>query len=227
LFHYDGTWGNLAHRGINKGDDFLALFTENIANIKDHVKPVQGDIMAVKSYDKPIEVLFVDLAKSEALMRHVMKVFYPKVMVGEGIVIHQDYKFVGMPYLKLYQQAFSDYFELLPFAADVPTVAYRLKKPLPGDFAARVDRIATLPLSDRVALLKAARDQFEGSEWHIMNASLVMYQLSEGAVADATASALERVGDGKINKTAADFYALALARHGDKEAMLGKLRANG
>ncbi|MFN3869669.1 MAG: hypothetical protein ACK4MF_11465, partial [Hyphomicrobiaceae bacterium] len=123
LFHYDGTWGNLAHRGIRKGDDFLALFVENIANIKDHVKPVQGDILAVKSYDRPIEVLFVDLAKNENLMRHVMKVFYPKVMVGVGIVIHQDYKFVGMPYLKLYQQAFADYFELLPFPADVPTVA--------------------------------------------------------------------------------------------------------
>ncbi|MFN3869546.1 MAG: hypothetical protein ACK4MF_10830, partial [Hyphomicrobiaceae bacterium] len=62
-----------------------------------------------------------------------------------------------------------------------------------------------------------------GSEWYIMNSSVVMYQIAEGAHADAARSLKERAGDGKINKTAADFYQFALAKHPDKGALLESL----
>lgn len=219
LFYYDGTWGNLAHRGIHKGDNFFEIFKENIVKVAGQVTPIEGDITQIKSYDAPIEVLFVDLAKSEALMCHVMKTFFPKVLVGTGIVIHQDYKFVGMAYLKAFQQVFTEYFELLPYPADVPTVAFRLVKPLPDDFCAQVDQLMALPYERRVELLAAARDQFSGSEWHIMNSSLVMYQCSAQAFDDATRNIELRAADGTANQTAINFYRQALASHPDKDRL--------
>lgn len=220
LFYYDGTWGNLAHRGIKPGDDFYEVFLEGIEKVRSNVVATKGDILEIRSFDEPIEILFVDLAKSERLLQHVMKVFYPRVLVGNGIVVHQDYKFVGMPYLKAFQQAFAEYFELLPFPADVPTVAFRLVKPLPEDFAQRVDALIGMKPAESARLLREARDQFQGSEWHIMNASLIFQLCAHGDFDGAAAAYGERRGDGTINKTAAGFYTTALERHPMKAALV-------
>lgn len=223
LFWYDGTWGDLSRRGIKKGDDFFAVYLESIAKVRAHVSPVKGDIMDIKSYAADIELLFVDLAKSENLMAHVMKTFFPKVLVGSGAVVHQDYKFVGMPYLKAFQEAFSDYFEIMPFPADVPTVAFRLVKALPSDFSARVDQLIPMGQPERTALLVAARNRFAGSEWHIMNASLVGYLCSRHAFADAADRLAERISDGCINGTAANFYQRAILAHPAAEQLTAEL----
>lgn len=154
LFYYDATWGKLSHRGIYKDDNFLERFRKNTDKIKDQVTTIVGDILDVKTYEKPIEILFVDLAKSEKLMCHIMKTFYPKLIVGSGVIIHQDYKFLGMPYLKIFQQVFSEYFEILPYPDDVQTVSFRLVKSLPDDFEETVDSLTALSNAERVKYLK-------------------------------------------------------------------------
>lgn len=123
----------------------------------------------------------------------------------------------------IFQQHFSEYFELLPFPADVPTVAFRLAKELPDDFAGQVDRLIELPYEKRARLLAAARDQFNGPEWHIMNSSLVIYQCAAGAFDDAARSFKARSGDGSTNQTAAKFYSQALAHHPQRQELIGQL----
>ncbi|MEO0329232.1 MAG: hypothetical protein AAF217_11630 [Pseudomonadota bacterium] len=213
LFVYDGLWGDLSKRGIFPGDDFFNLFAETIAPCSHMVNAHKGDIFEVTEYDRDIEFLFVDLAKSPALFQHVAKVFFPKVILSDGLVIHQDYRFSGMPYLKAFQETFHDCFELIPFARDVPTVAFRLIKELPDDFDQQVDALSNLSGSELITLIDRARDRFEGTDWLIMESSSISQLVLNGSFDEAEERFRKAVVNKSMNDAARNWVKIAISQH--------------
>lgn len=126
LFFYDGSWGKGDSFGLSPNEDFFETYKDNIKAYRDHVEPVQGNIMDTADYPDDIEILFIDLAKTAAVFEHVVRVFYPKVTAGD-LIVHQDYLARPMPWIKAFHESFDDHFDILWPDANC-TVSFRLRK---------------------------------------------------------------------------------------------------
>jgi len=96
-----------------------------------------------------------------------------------------------------------------------------------SNFQDMVNDLASLTYKERVSLLRKARNQFEGSEWHLMNSSLIGYQCISGKYGEAERSFKLRLKDGTMNNTAIDYYKRAITRHPKKNSLLKLLPRQG
>lgn len=124
------------HPELAMGDDLRPIIRENTADVASLVDYRFGDILAEEwDSSQPVEICFLDILKTPAINRFAIKNFFPALMPGKSYVVHQDYFYHRHPYIKIFQEFFSDYFE---FIGIVKTSAvFRLVKPIPGDQLAR------------------------------------------------------------------------------------------
>lgn len=111
----------------HEGEDFVDLFQRRAGGA-----PVvhRGDVLVAGWDGPPIEVLFVDLAKTWEIWRHVRTTFVRPVEVG-GLVVQQDWAHANTPWLHLWHHRWRDHFEPLGPIAHSSAVPFRLRRPLP------------------------------------------------------------------------------------------------
>ena len=120
----------------SKGHSFSKQIKKNIESISDLVSLHIGDICSYTANDiDDIEICFLDVLKTEKVSYHCSNIFYPKMLQG-GYIIHQDYFFDQLPYIKYHMEAFSDYFEYLGEVAS--TAVFRWKKKISNDEALNI-----------------------------------------------------------------------------------------
>jgi len=111
--------------------DFEHHFRRNTQSIEEYLEIHKGDITKIGyTSDKPIEILSIDVAKTPALMHYVATEFYPKLIPGHSLVLHQDFLFPYQPWLHVAQYMLEEYFDRI---YDVPTqctTLFKLKKPI-------------------------------------------------------------------------------------------------
>lgn len=100
------------------GESFFHVFISNLGGLSRFVKPVTGDILDQKWSGRPIELLFVDIAKSRPIMQHVVKNFYPSLIPGISVVVHQDYHHPLLPFIHVMQERLAQWFEIIEMKAD-------------------------------------------------------------------------------------------------------------
>ena len=84
--------------------DFEHHFRRNTQSIEEYLEIHKGDITKIGyTSDKPIEILSIDVAKTPALMHYVATEFYPKLIPGHSLVLHQDFLFPYQPWLHVAQ----------------------------------------------------------------------------------------------------------------------------
>jgi hypothetical protein len=133
IFYYDSSWGGglpelkTYHERLEVGVDFEDIFWENLGDLSEYVSARKGNILKIARYDRPIEVLFVDIMKSEKIMAHLANVYFSKLTVG-SIVLNQDYMFGRLPFIKSFMEYFSEYFTFHDVNADC-TTRFDLVKP--------------------------------------------------------------------------------------------------
>ena len=69
-----------------------------------------ADCARIYPEQEPVALLFVDLAKSEAVHRSIARSFYPHAVQGASVV-HQDFKFPTCSWLPLHMHALRQFFE--------------------------------------------------------------------------------------------------------------------
>jgi hypothetical protein len=137
------------------GGSFESYLRNNIKPFSRLVKLRIGDISLAEWSGEPIELMFLDVLKSPAVQLSVMHEFMPSLMVG-GLLVQQDYFIDGVPFVKLMQELLSDHFEYL---GEVQSSAlFRLVRPL-GAARFQTDPLASLTLTEKLALLDRARDR--------------------------------------------------------------------
>jgi hypothetical protein len=67
------------------------VFEENIARYRELVDVHEGDILTFPWNGSPIEILFVDIAKSYRVFDHLVQSYFPFLILGRSLVILQDY----------------------------------------------------------------------------------------------------------------------------------------
>ena len=95
------------------GDDFYDIFEYQIGKYQEFVKPHRGDFMLEKWNGSPIELLFIDLAKTKDLHDHIVEQFFPSLVPAQSLVMHQDFYFSWLPYIHTYMQYLSHRFEVV------------------------------------------------------------------------------------------------------------------
>lgn len=79
-------------RGLKDGDDFMPVFLAATRAYSDHILAERMDLLAGHWDRGPIEILFVDAAKSWELWSAILRVFGPHLVPGRSRVIHQDFR---------------------------------------------------------------------------------------------------------------------------------------
>lgn len=111
-------------------EDISGAFLENLGSLSRLVTPHKGDICKAIWDGSPIEILFVDVAKSPETMERIVNEFYPALIPGHSIVIHQDFVSAECPWIHATQEYLSSYFELVD-SPDDSSVCFRLIRKIP------------------------------------------------------------------------------------------------
>lgn len=96
-----------------QGESFESELRRNIAPVKDLVDLRIGDFMEATDLGCPVEVLFLDILKAPGLSLRAFRLFYSKLIPGRSVVVHQDYFFEELPWIKTHQEALAAYFEFV------------------------------------------------------------------------------------------------------------------
>ena len=109
-------------------DDFYDIFEFQTGKYKEFIRPHRGDFLAERWNGTPIDILFIDLAKSDELHTHIVQQFFPSLRPGKSLVLHQDFYFCWLPYIHISMQYLSRRFEVLDKFIPSATRLYLLKR---------------------------------------------------------------------------------------------------
>jgi len=141
------------------GDNFFDIFEFQTGKYKNLIIPHKGNFLNEKWNCSPISILFIDIAKSFELHNHLIEQFYPCLMPGKTLLIHQDFYFCWLPFIHITMQYLSHRFEIVdPFIPSASRL-YLLKDAVSGD---EITHIASISREERLDLLDAFIDGEHG-----------------------------------------------------------------
>ena len=187
------------------GSDIYPIFKENLARFDHRVVPHEGDLLQYRWTESPIEILFIDAAKSPELMGHIANEFFPSLIPG-AFVIQQDWVSYGTPWIEVAMGLLSEFFEIMD-SPEGGTVCFRVKQRIPKgalDTGYFLDPRGPECLDHAADCLSAKHGLFvrlgEAHYWAIRGdrqRALVIWKLVQGHrayVPDIYALDIERVG---------------------------------
>ena len=188
--------------GLQAGDSFRGEFDKATAAVADLLEVHDGDLAQLGWDGRPIEVLFVDFAKSWSLNDVVVREFFPRLIPDRSIVLQQDYAFAFQPWIAITMEHLRDCFEPVAFA-EYNTVAFACRAPVPGD----VTLPSELPRDTQLELFEAALRRFRGYPLSYLEAGKAMLLLEQGDVGAAQSQLSEvrerYAGDALAQRSAA------------------------
>jgi hypothetical protein len=115
------------------GQSFARIFQCVTAEFADLIEIHAGDLLEqIWPSDEPIEILFVDVAKTLALSGKVLTEFFPRLTPGKSIVVHQDFYHPTAFYLPVVMEFLMDHFTIIEPGRDW-SVVFRLERPIPQE----------------------------------------------------------------------------------------------
>lgn len=168
IFTYMPDYKNSILRDVQRefepGDSLLPLWEENTVAYSDYVEVHAGDFCAMRWNGKPVEICFIDLAKTWDLGNHAIQEFFGCLIPGRSLVLHQDYLHHFCYWIHLTMEFFADYFERV-FEPVGGTVAFRLTKNIPAELLT-IDFERHFDTDEARGLMDNAIAGIEGSRRH-------------------------------------------------------------
>lgn len=139
-------------RPIKNGESYLDIFQAQTAAHANLIEPHPGNFLSHKWHGDPVEVLFIDIAKTADLNSHAIAEFFPHLIPGRSVLVHQDYFHCWHPYIHISMEFLADEFEMVDEHVPHQSRVWRLAKPIPAE---KIARMAAYDLSreERLALL--------------------------------------------------------------------------
>ncbi len=163
-------------------ESFFAEWQANVAPLGDLVRSHPGDVTAERWDDRPIEILFIDLAKHWIVNDHVVRTFFPALVPGVSVVVQQDYLYTCWNgWLAVTMEVFADYFSISDTALS-GSVVFRYDRQIPRNLIDG-DVFASLSRSEIRRLMTRAIGRFSGHRRKILEASAAHLEtVLDGAV---------------------------------------------
>jgi len=112
--HHIEKW--LTKNKINyTSSDVFPLVKEMLKDYNKYINFNQGDFTNSNSFQKPIEILFIDISKTWELSDVIVKNFFSQLIPGKSIVIQQDMLYVNCPWVHAVMFRLKDYFKLISY----------------------------------------------------------------------------------------------------------------
>lgn len=131
LMHRNGADLNFIRKNfgenLSKGDSFRFIFDRNIAPFKHRIETHAGNLLEYQWTEGRIELLFIDLAKTQPLNSKVITEFFPHLEPELSLVLHQDFHWPALPWITVTMHLMRDCFELYEDKVGT-TRAWRCKK---------------------------------------------------------------------------------------------------
>lgn len=113
------------------GQSFAAVFLRATTEFADLIEMHEGDLLEQTwPAGVPIEILFIDAAKTLALSAKVLTEFFPRLMPGRSLVVHQDFYHPTAFYLPVVMDFLRDHFTIIEAGRDW-SVVFRLDSAIP------------------------------------------------------------------------------------------------
>ncbi|HYO84143.1 MAG TPA: hypothetical protein VES20_22250 [Bryobacteraceae bacterium] len=140
-----------------------------------------GDLLAMRWSAGPVEIVFIDVAKTWELNRWVVQHWF-SCLAERAWVVQQDYIYFHQYWIALTMQAFSAYFERVEevFGA---TVLFRATHRIPAS-ELRID-LQSLPLSRKIELLDLAIGNSSASAGEVLKCGKAYCLLEHGELGEA------------------------------------------
>lgn len=116
------------------GESFVPVLEQNIAMHRDLIDLHIGDLTQMGWDGSPVELAFIDVCKTQGLNAHVARQFYPALIGGASTLIHQDFFFDRLPWIRVTMGYLADYFRWEGQVAS--SSIYTTLKAIPADVAA-------------------------------------------------------------------------------------------
>jgi predicted O-methyltransferase YrrM len=160
-------------RPLALGQPYIDIFNAQNAEHLDSIKTYSGDFLNHLWDKTPIEILFIDIAKTQELNSHILREFFPYLIPGKSIVVQQDFYHVWHPYIHVTMEYLSDYFEVIDQHVLHQSRVYRLTRKIPQE---EIDRLARydFSLEERNTLLKRSAES-SNSPTREMLETIVIY----------------------------------------------------
>src|SRR5271170_4604430 len=118
---------------VDMGQSFEPIFRRATAEFAGFIDVHAGDLLEQSwPSEVPIEMLFVDVAKTLALSGKVLTEFFARLIPGRSIVIHQDFYHPTAFYLPVVMDFLSDHFTIIEAGRDW-SVVFRLETAIPKE----------------------------------------------------------------------------------------------
>jgi hypothetical protein len=101
-----------SNASLKPGDSFLPYLRENIVGTRDLVHLNEGDICQYAP-SGPVEIMFLDVCKTADVNRHTVRAFYPHLVPGRSVLIHQDFVHEWLPWIHVTMGALAPYFKFI------------------------------------------------------------------------------------------------------------------
>lgn len=161
----------------------LSEFMRHTLPWREQICVYPGDVCQYTWNGAPIEILFIDLAKTWEIQRHLLRTFFPSLIPGVSTVVQQDYFFVSCYWIHLLMEYLHEYFAIAAMP-DGPTLAFDYIAPIPRELLDPDDE-RHFSLDEAVALMDRSLDRFAGSKRLTATTAKVSLLLAYGDVSTA------------------------------------------
>jgi hypothetical protein len=139
------------------------VFEENLREYLDLIVVHEGDILAESWADEPIELLFVDIAKSYKVLDHLLLTFFPALIPTRSLIVLQDYLWgTSGPWHHIVMEKLSDYFEYV-VDTDIASAVFLLKREIPRSVLEGC-LYMEIPRDEKVQLMDKAIEKLDTPE---------------------------------------------------------------
>lgn len=115
------------------GESFLDEYLERISPWKNLVHVYPGDLAEIGWQQGEIECLFIDAMKSWDLAKSIVKNFFPHLIPGLSLVVHQDFAHYYTSWIHLIMYRLRDYLVPIAHPFIYSSRAFRAVKPIPDE----------------------------------------------------------------------------------------------
>ena len=163
--------------GVRVGDSFRPQYDANVARFAAPHEVHEGDVVEIGWQRGPIDVLFLDLLKTWEINDAVLHDFFPHVVPGRTIIVHQDYGWGQLPWLQMTVELMRDslrWIDALPFGSHVFLVEHPIPEHLfTAELRRDVDDRDKLALIDRAI----ARNDGGSAEMVTLSKAALLFEL--------------------------------------------------
>src|SRR5947207_6271396 len=146
-------------RSLQLGDSFRGRFDAHVARFDVPHVVHEGDITKLGWAGGPIDVLFLDVLKSWEINDAVLRDFFPSLVPGRSVIVHQDYGWGDTPWIPITVELMRESLVLLDWM-EWGTHVFFVAEELPAGLLER--GVADLDLDTKIGLLEGAAKHAEG-----------------------------------------------------------------